>query len=542
MADHQKWLQKWIRIRKELYRQMESEVWHRLGKESADLKAYRQDYDLEFNKKWKASHREELLENVMAAKLVLLGDFHALQQSQKAHLRILKQLPEKTPLVLGLECFEAVDQVHLDKYIQGKGTEKDFLKAVRWHEKWGFPWEHYKPLIRWAQKNKIKVYGLNREVKQSSATGLRQRDQFAAKKIGEILKAHPDQPLFVIYGDLHLAQGHLPDEILKIQGRSFRQNMVRVFQNAEKIYFQLLNHELESTVDLVRFSHRDFCLMNIPPWVKWQNYLLYLEKSYDADLHEDDDVLDYTDYVGRYVQIISEELGAPVSLHSLSVYTANDPLFWEKLQEKFSSSDLKWIQNMIEDGMSFYLPELKTAYLARASVNHAASLAMQFVHAQLSDRKRLAMNMPADFLRQIWIEGLTYFGSKMINDKRKTDTVFDLKASLASRNRTDQGKEAMMLALAQKMHELMVISGRARERQMFQPQRRWSYQQAAVLLGGMLGERLYTGYRKKMVSSSTLLSFVKKSVDHEKFELMYYEMLEVIEALPVSFRSKTEKL
>lgn len=521
---------------------MESEVWHRLGKETADLKAYRQDYDLEFNKKWQASHREELLHNVQGARLVLMGDFHALQQSQKAHLRILKQLPEKTPMVLGLECFEAEDQAHLDKFLQGKGGEREFLKSVRWHEKWGFPWENYKPLLRWAQKNKVKVYGLNRAVKQSSARGLRQRDQFAAKKIAEILRAHPEQQVFVIYGDLHLAQGHLPAEILKLQGRPFRSRMVRIFQNAEKIYFQLLNRELESTVDLVRFSRQDFCLMNIPPWVKWQNYLLYLEKAYDADLHEDDDVLDYTDHVGRYVQIISEELGAPVSSDALSVYTAQDPLFWEKLQEKFSSSDLKWIQNMIEEGISFYLPELKIGYLARASVNHAASLAMQFVHAQLSDRKRLALTMPADFLRQIWIEGMTYFGSKMINDKRKTDTVFDLKASLASRHSIDQGKEAMMLALAQKMHELMVISGRPRERQMFQPQRRWSYQEAAVLLGGMLGERLYTGYRKKMISTASLLSFIRKSVDHEKFEWMYYEMLEVIEALPVSFKSKTEKL
>lgn len=541
MADHQKWLQKWLRIRKDLSRQTESEVWHRLGKETVDLKNYRAEYDTEFNKKWQVSDKDELLQHLLNARLILLGDFHALQQSQKAHLRVLKQMPDPSKIVLGLECFEAADQAHLDRYFQGRGSEREFLKAVQWQKKWGFPWENYKPLIRWAQKNKVKVYGLNRAVKQSSARGLKQRDQFAAQKISEILKNHAQHTCFVVYGDLHLAQAHLPAEILKLQGHGFRNEIVRIFQNAEKIYFQLLNRELESSVDLVKFSRRDFCLMSVPPWVKWQNYLLYLEKSHDVDLQDEDDILDYTDYVGRYVRIISEELGAGTGADELSVYTAQDPLFWEKLQDRFSSSELKWLQSFIEDGISFYIPELKIGYLARTSVNHASSLAMQFVHAQLSGRTRLTLKMPDDFLRQIWIEGVTYFGSKMINHKRKTDTVFDLKASLASRHQQDQGKDAMMLALAQKMHELMVISGRSRA-QTYKPRRRWSYQQAAALLGGMLGERLYNGYRKKVMKTETVLSLVKKPVDYEKFELLYYELLEVIEALPAPFRSKTEKL
>ncbi|MNT91552.1 hypothetical protein D3C72_2326730 [compost metagenome] len=65
---------------------------------------------------------------------------------------------------------------------------------------------------------------------------------------------------------------------------------------------------------------------------------------------------------------------------------------------------------------------------------------------------------------------------------------------------------------------------------------------AAEILGGMMGERLYFGYRKKLLSSSTLLSFLKKSLATETFNLVYYEMLEVIEAMPAPFESKKEKL
>ncbi len=81
---------------------------------------------------------------------------------------------------------------------------------------------------------------------------------------------------------------------------------------------------------------------------------------------------------------------------------------------------------------------------------------------------------PADFLGFIWLEGMAYFGSKIINHKRKTDTIADIKASLTSRGPSDLGKEALQLSLAQKMHELMVITGDVKHRLQAQPRRKWS--------------------------------------------------------------------
>ncbi len=538
----QKWLLKWLKIRKELYRQLEAEVRHRLGREEPGLVSYRQEYNQEFRKKWQTVPKEDLLSAFKNSRLILMGDFHALQQSQKAHLRIFKSLPKKSKIVLGLECFDAEDQVHIDRFMQGKSSEHDFLKDIDWQNKWGFPWEYYKPLIRWAQKNKIKVYGLNKTVRKYSAAGLRTRDQFAAKKIAEIIGMYPDSSCVVIYGDLHIAEKHLPAEIYKILGEKFRKQTLRIFQNAEEIYFQLLARELESSVDVVRLSRRDYCLMSVPPWVKWQNYLMYLEQAYDLELGDEEDALDYTDHVGRYVHLIAEELGFKVSLANLSVATARDSFLWQNLEEKFSSKELKWIEKMIEEGNSFYLPEVGTAYLARPSVNHAASLAMQFLHAQACQRKALAMHMPKDFMRQIWVEGMAYFGSKIVNHKRKTDTIADIKASLASRNSPELGKEVLMLALTQKMQEVMAVSGRTLSRGQFVPKNKWSYVQASALLGGIMGERLYTGYRKKMISPATLQNFLHKDTESDSFRNIYYEMLETIEALPVSFKSKKEKL
>lgn len=543
-------LKKWIRIRKDLYLQMARQVRHRLGEDAPELAQYRRLYDKEFTKKWVPSSKEVLWEQIEKAQIVMVGDFHALHQSQKAQLRILRHLPKGRKTILAVEFFEAADQDKVNKYMSGKLSEREFLKAIQWQSQWGFPWEHYRPLMRWAQKHKVEVRGLNKTYKRRTATTLKSRDVFAGQKIAEIVKHHPQHLVFVVYGDLHLAGPHIPREIAKSLGTGIVKKVLRIFQNSEHIYFQLLSKELESSTDVVRLGANAFCLMSVPPWVKWQNYLMYLEQTYDKGLavegdDDDDDfeeILEYTDHVGRYVKIISEELGLTISMADLSVYTAQDRSFWYQLREKFAEEDLKWIEAMIADGMSFYLPEIKAAYLARATVNHAAALAMRYVHAQASGVRRTLTKAPEDFLGLIWNEGIAYFGSKIINHKRKTDTIADIKASLASRGPEGLGKEAMQLALAQKMHELMVITGVVHHRLQARPRKKWSYLLAANLLGGMLGERLFGGYRKKLLATSTVISFLKKPYDNESFKVAYYDLVEVIESLPAPFHSKREKL
>lgn len=540
-------LQKWMRIRKDLYLQMEKQVKQRLGEDTPELMRYHKTYQAEFSKKWSVTTKESLWEQMSHSQVVLVGDFHALHQSQKAQLRILRHLPKDRPVVMAVEFFEAADQEKIDRYMSGKMSEREFLKSIQWQSKWGFPWEHYRPILRWAQKNKIRLYGLNKTYKKRNAATLKSRDVFAGKKIADLVQAHPEHLVFVIYGDLHLATSHIPSEILKHLGSSFAKKILRIFQNSEKVYFQLLKQGLEASTDLVRMSHNIFCLMSVPPWVKWQNYLMYVEQAYDLGLDYDDDdddedMLDYTDHVGRYVKIIADELGVAISLDELSVYTAQDSAFWSQARDKYDLKKLRSIEAMISDERSFYLPEIEVAYLARGTVNHAASLAMSYIHAKVSGAKTLFTEMPQDFLKLIWEEALAYFGSKIINHKRKTDTLVDIKSSLAARGPSDMGKEALQLALAQKMHELLVITGARNHRLQAKPRKKWSYVVAAGLLGGMMGERLYHGYSKKLVKAPMILSLLKKSLESEQFNMAYYEIIELIEALPAPFQSKKEKL
>ena len=144
----------WIQLRQDLYDQVQNHVKALLGPASHGLARYQREYDGEFRRAWKPVPREQLLLAAANSQFVFMGDFHALQQSQKAQLRILKALPARKERILCLECVEARHQKYLDRFVGGKMSEREFLKAVEWKRNWGFPWEHYKPLFRWAVKQK----------------------------------------------------------------------------------------------------------------------------------------------------------------------------------------------------------------------------------------------------------------------------------------------------------------------------------------------------------------------------------------------------
>ncbi len=535
-------MQGWLEQRKELYRQLKVQVGHLLGPESAGLKKYRQEYDKNFNQKWFPIQRKDFLHSIELASVVLLADFHALQQSQKAQLRILKSTNPKKKRILCVECVEARHQKQIDAYLCGKISEFEFLRSIAWQHSWGFPWEFYKPLFVWARKNKVAIHGVNYLTKAKSASSLAQRDQFAAKRIAELMKIHPDHQMIVVYGDLHLAESHLPKALFKKVPGLQRKDISTVFQNSEKIYFDILAGDRETDIEIVRLKSNQYCLLSIPPWVKWQSYLLYIESQFDSALEQEG--LDFTDHLESYCQLLKKDLGLEFASGNFSVYSAADDLIFEKLNEIFGGYQKKWFEYLIEASKSFYVPELKVAFLGRPSVNSAASLAMAILHSQSAKLETSFYRMPEDFTRLIFSEAIQYFGSKLINPKRKTDTVADIRASFAARGSVREGRESLALALAQKMKELLHVKspGSRVNFEMPSVKRKSSYYEAARILGGMMGEKLFNGYRQKLISEATMRKILKQSLHSEHFKEFYAEMLELVDALPEPFQSKAERV
>lgn len=524
-----------VQIRKDFYLNIRKRVQSVLGAETAELKAYRNSYDKELaRRKWQAIDKRHLFARLRSADIILVGDFHAHKQSTRGFLRIIRKV--KSDFVIGLECLRVKDQEAVEHFLEGKTSEKDFLRQVAWKKHWSFPWENYKPLFKWAQQNKVKIYALNSDdVKK----GLRERDRFSAKRIKEISQKNPKKKIFIQYGDLHLATMHLPKEISKVLPQA---DKCVIFQSPEMLYFKIMEKQKEITTDVVKLNHDLWALNGLPPWVKWQDYLLYLESGHDKKVRAQD--IDPTDTVANSIEFLSKSFGIPISLGALSVYSANDDGFFDLLEKVPRPLKKRLIEN-IQEGISFYSPEMECGYLARYSMNHVLRIAAEYLYFQTGGFTKTILDAKKDFLKIIWLEAVVYFCSKVKNPKRKSDTLQDVRMALQKEQFDDRGKEALMLALNQKLSEMQFLSAgkyKVLSEQVLKKYSRRSIETAAQIIGGIMGEKIFAAFHKKMIRFPENKGLIFRNLQLDSFSRVYFESLEMIESWPETFKSKYDKL
>lgn len=524
-----------VQIRKDFYENIRKKVSGIIGQESRELRQYREAYEKELSRSnWQSLDKRHLFSRIKIADIILIGDFHAQKQSTRAFLRILRKIKE--PFVIALECIRADDQKWLDSYMSGEISERDFLTKVAWKKNWGFPWENYKALIKWAQQNKVRVFGINSASKKFS---LKKRDMESAEILKKIHSSTKGMKIFVQYGDLHLASNHLPKEIKKKIPKS---DICIVYQSPEILYFKIMEKQKELTTDVVKITNDRWAINGLPPWIKWQDYLLFLESGYDKRLLTQE--VDPTDTVANTVLFLSKIFSLKINLSALSVYTSEDNGFFDMLDDLSLSVKNKIVEN-IKDGISFYCPEIQAGYLARYSVNHVMRVAGQYIYHSEGVFSHTITDTRKDFLKLIWFESVIYFFSKVKNPKRKTDTLQDIRASLQTEQFDDRGKEALMLALSQKLSEMQFLSlGKLRPMrdQELKKYAKKSFFVAAQVLGGMIGEKMFYGYSKKIIKFPRDKKMFFKKIEDPQFSKMYYESLEMIESWPISFKSKYDKM
>ncbi len=96
---------------------------------------------------------------------------------------------------------------------------------------WGFPWEHYRPLFELARDRGFEVRGLG----HPDIQGLSARDRWMSTQISRLAEAAPEATIYGIVGEWHLASDHLP----KMLRAKFNDEVAVLFQDVEKLYFQL---------------------------------------------------------------------------------------------------------------------------------------------------------------------------------------------------------------------------------------------------------------------------------------------------------------
>jgi len=217
-----------------------------------------------------AMNLADIVGNVSDRKIVYLGEQHDKYEHHVAQLEAIRELYVKNrKIAIGMEMFQRPFQKALDDYIGGKIEEREFLKSSEYFKRWGFDYNLYKDILRFAREEKLPVVALNMRseiVEKVSKKGIdslteeekkelpetmdmadedyRQRlkevfdrheaaagmdffnfyqsqiiwDETMARSIDEYLRKNPDRQMVVLAGGGHLAFGS------GIPKRAFRRN------------------------------------------------------------------------------------------------------------------------------------------------------------------------------------------------------------------------------------------------------------------------------------------------------------------------------
>lgn len=113
-----------------------------------------------FNKEGKDVKYEKMMKELENADIVLFGESHDNPISHWLQLEVTRDLYDfkKDMLVLGAEMFESDNQVIMDEYLDSLITQSSFESEARL---WPNYKTDYKPLVEFANKNKLKFVATN---------------------------------------------------------------------------------------------------------------------------------------------------------------------------------------------------------------------------------------------------------------------------------------------------------------------------------------------------------------------------------------------
>lgn len=105
---------------------------------------------------------QAILADLAQADVIFLGETHTDEADHIAQLDIITAMHQtRGDIAIGLEMFQRPFQSVLDQYIAGEITEADLVEQSEYETRWGFDWELYAPIIRYAQANQIPLVALN---------------------------------------------------------------------------------------------------------------------------------------------------------------------------------------------------------------------------------------------------------------------------------------------------------------------------------------------------------------------------------------------
>lgn len=397
-----------------LFRRQKAQIAQALEPPSAAFKRYEARYRRQVATYRRPLDAAQIRRQLQRSDVVYVGDYHTLAYAQKSFLSWVQvALEDARPLVLALEFVEGRHQETLDAYLRGRLGERAFLRRLGYSGRFDL-WAHFRPIFELARAHRLRVAAI--DLRARGARALKTRDEFAAQKISDCLKA-PDRPrVMVLMGQYHVARCHLPTEVDRL---SPGHPSLILYQNCDTLYWKLLKQRRIHRTEAVELRPGEICLFNASPLLCQQSFLDYLEaESPDFSLGADAE-----QQLDELVRMISRFLGmkkppAPPPCRLLTVNEL-DRLSEMKKRGAFPAAQWASLKRSIVSGQSFYHPATRTVFLATRLVHHAAEQATQRVHhACIGEAKERPRGAFDDFYVRCIEEALGFFGSKLVNAHR----------------------------------------------------------------------------------------------------------------------------
>ncbi|MGC1162628.1 MAG: ChaN family lipoprotein [Candidatus Sulfotelmatobacter sp.] len=382
---------------------------------------------------------QQLQAALHAADVVLIGDYHALPGAQRYAASLLEQraLTGDRPVVLGVETIFARDQHILDEWWRREIDEDELRQRIRFDLDWGYDWAPFHELLVAARDHGEGIYGLDC-MPRENLRKIGARDRHAAAKIAEIRERHPNAVIFVLFGESHLAPGHLPRVVHKeLPGA----RILTVLQNIDALYWRAAGERADK-VDAVRVNGDVLCVFNATPLEKYESYRLFLDQWSRSDSGPDfaPTIYNLIDSLASFLEInrYSPHNGTqPKFLVDMlpEVHgNASDAMLRRLLSRKgITEQQLKTMLASVEERGSAYFPEVNAFHVREFQMMHAAEDATRFLHhacrglpqrlnghgADGNDVPASSPALPTDaFYTRVIEHAVAYFGSRVLYPSR----------------------------------------------------------------------------------------------------------------------------
>lgn len=103
----------------------------------------------------------DVISKVSDKKIVYAGERHDRYEDHLVQSEVIRALMKNRKIAIGMEMFQRPFQKALDDYIDGKTEEREFLKASEYFRRWGFDYNLYKDILRFAREERVPVVALN---------------------------------------------------------------------------------------------------------------------------------------------------------------------------------------------------------------------------------------------------------------------------------------------------------------------------------------------------------------------------------------------